>query len=122
MVTFLHAWAIRAFLEVAEPLGRTDDVETLHRQLDRIRRVADEQLWDGDWWIRGFTSDGIKIGSHENEEGKIFLEHQAWPCSPGSPRPSAGAHPWTPSASSSTRSTASTCSGRPSRPATTSAT
>ena len=42
-------------------------------------RVADEQLWDGAWWIRGYTRDGVKIGSHENEEGRIFLEHQAWP-------------------------------------------
>ncbi len=79
LVTFLHAWAIRAFLEVAEPLGRADDVARYTAELERITSVAEGQLWDGDWWIRGYTRDGVKIGSHENEEGKIFLEHQAWP-------------------------------------------
>ncbi|HWK91425.1 MAG TPA: N,N'-diacetylchitobiose phosphorylase [Luteimicrobium sp.] len=79
LVTFLHAWAIRAFLEVAEPLGRTDDVERWTAELDRIRGVADSELWDGRWWIRGYTRDGVKIGSAANDEGKIFLEHQAWP-------------------------------------------
>ncbi|PJI93756.1 GH36-type glycosyl hydrolase domain-containing protein [Luteimicrobium subarcticum] len=85
LVTFLHAWAIRAFLEVAEPLaaagrpGAGDDVARWTTELDRIRGVADSELWDGDWWIRGYTRDGVKIGSAQNDEGKIFLEHQAWP-------------------------------------------
>lgn len=79
LVTFLHAWAIRAFLEVASPLGRTDDVERWTAELERIQGVADRELWDGKWWIRGYTRDGVKIGSEQNDEGKIFLEHQAWP-------------------------------------------
>ncbi|MDH3958404.1 MAG: N,N'-diacetylchitobiose phosphorylase, partial [Actinomycetota bacterium] len=33
LVTFLHAWAIRAFLEVAEPLGRFDDVAACTAEL-----------------------------------------------------------------------------------------
>ncbi len=90
LVTFLHAWAIRAFLEVAEPLGRADDVATFTAELDRIAAVADEQLWDGAWWIRGFTRDGVKIGSDENEEGRIFLEHQPWPVIAGITTPERG--------------------------------
>ena len=90
LVTFLHAWAIRAFLELAEPLGRTEDVARYSAELDRITTVADEQLWDGAWWIRGYTRDGVKIGSHTNEEGRIFLEHQAWPVIAGITTPERG--------------------------------
>lgn len=79
LVTFLHAWAIQAFLEIARPLGRTEDVAKYEAELARIAKVADTQLWDGAWWIRGYTRDGVKIGSNDNDEGKIFLEHQAWP-------------------------------------------
>jgi N,N'-diacetylchitobiose phosphorylase len=79
LVTFLHAWAIRSFLEVAHHLGRTDDVERLTAELERIRGVANSQLWDGSWWLRGYTGDGVRIGSEDNAEGKIFLEHQPWP-------------------------------------------
>jgi N,N'-diacetylchitobiose phosphorylase len=90
LVTFLHAWAIRAFLELAEPLGRTDDVARYSAELDRITKVADAQLWDGAWWIRGYTRDGVKIGSHTNDEGRIFLEHQAWPVIAGITTPERG--------------------------------
>ncbi|OJX98227.1 N,N'-diacetylchitobiose phosphorylase [Salana multivorans] len=78
LVTFLHAWAIGAFLEVARFLGREDDVARWSAERDRIARVT-EELWDGRWWLRGFTRDGVTIGSAANAEGKIFLEHQAWP-------------------------------------------
>jgi N,N'-diacetylchitobiose phosphorylase len=79
LVTFLHAWAIRAYLEVAVHRGDPADVARWSTELERIARVADEQLWDGSWWLRGFTRDGVRIGSRENAEGRIFLEHQAWP-------------------------------------------
>ena len=79
LVTFLHAWAIQELLPVAKALGKTDDVEKYSRELERIEEVTNQELWDGDWWIRGYTHDDVKIGSAENEEGKIFLEHQAWP-------------------------------------------
>ncbi len=90
LVTFLHAWAIRAFLEVAEHRGRTDDIAQLTAELDRITRVAADQLWDGAWWVRGYTHAGVKIGSSQNEEGKIFLEHQAWPVIAGITTPERG--------------------------------
>lgn len=75
LVTFLHAWAIRAFLEVARPA----EVPRWEAELARLERVADEELWDGRWWRRGITRDGVVIGSAANDEGRIFLEHQAWP-------------------------------------------
>ncbi|WP_062076390.1 GH36-type glycosyl hydrolase domain-containing protein [Demequina globuliformis] len=79
LVTFLHAWAINAFLEVAAHRGDDEAIAKYTAERERIATVADEQLWDGKWWIRGYTRDGVKVGSNENKEGKIFLEHQAWP-------------------------------------------
>lgn len=32
----------------------------------------------GGWYLRGFTKKGIKIGTKESEEGKIFLNSQSW--------------------------------------------
>ena len=34
--------------------------------------------WDGEWYLRAYDFYGNKIGSHENEEGKIFIESQGW--------------------------------------------
>lgn len=79
LVTFLHAWALGEFISLAQHLGREEDVARFTAERDRIVEVADKRLWDGRWWVRGFTKDGVVVGSEQNDEGKIFLEHQAWP-------------------------------------------
>jgi N,N'-diacetylchitobiose phosphorylase len=78
LVSFLHVWAINAFLEAARHLGREADVEKYSAMAEQVKTRANEALWDGEWYLRGFTRKGVKIGSHENEEGKIFLEHMPW--------------------------------------------
>lgn len=78
LVSFLHCWALRLFLEMAEYLGRDEDVEEFTKILTRVTRTSNEVLWDGKWFIRGITADGRKIGSESNREGKIHLESNVW--------------------------------------------
>lgn len=74
MVSFLHHWALINFIEAAQFLGREADVKKYSAMAEKVRQACEGTLWDGEWYLRGFTKKGIKIGSHENEEGKIFLE------------------------------------------------
>jgi N,N'-diacetylchitobiose phosphorylase len=74
MVSFLHHWALLNFIEAAQFLGRAEDVQKYSAMAEKVRQACEKNLWDGDWYLRGFTRKGIKIGSHENEEGRIFLE------------------------------------------------
>ena len=78
MVTFLHFWAIRNFLELAEYLGRREDVRNYRAMLAKVQRVCDEKLWDCEWFIRGVTKNGRKIGTMQDKEGKIHLESNVW--------------------------------------------
>ena len=87
LVTFLHVWAINAFLEAARHLGRAADVERYSAMAEQVKTRANDALWDGEWYLRGYTSKGIKIGSQANEEGKIFLEHMPWAVISGSAPP-----------------------------------
>ena len=41
-----------------------------------MRDVIMKDGWDGAWFVRAYDDFGRKIGSHENEEGKIFIESQ----------------------------------------------
>ena len=59
-------------------LKRAEDVKHYSEMAERVRQACEKELWDGEWYIRGITKKGIKIGSHENEAGKIFLESNAW--------------------------------------------
>ncbi|MDY3918353.1 MAG: N,N'-diacetylchitobiose phosphorylase [Candidatus Limivivens sp.] len=78
MVSFLHVWALGAFLELAGYLERKEDVEKYGAMREHVIQVCSRELWDGEWFIRGITKSGRKIGTHEDREGRIHLESNAW--------------------------------------------
>ena len=78
MVSFLHYWAICHFLQLAEYLGRTEDVEKYQAMRERVGNVCNRELWDKEWFIRGITKNRKKIGTSEDAEGKVHLESNAW--------------------------------------------
>ena len=34
--------------------------------------------WDGEWFVRAYDAFGNKVGSHENEDGQIYIEPQGF--------------------------------------------
>ena len=78
MVSFMHHWALRAFVEAAEHLGCEQDAHEYCVLADKVRAACARELWDGEWYLRGFTSKGVKIGTRESEEGKVFIESNTW--------------------------------------------
>jgi N,N'-diacetylchitobiose phosphorylase len=78
LVSFLHVWAAMALAEMAGHLGWTDEQTHLEAIATHVTDAANRELWDGEWYLRGYTRDGVKIGSAENPEGRIFLEHMPW--------------------------------------------
>ncbi len=78
MVSFLHYWALGNFLEIASFVDQSDDVEKYTKMQQKVKEVCDKELWDKEWFIRGITKNGKKIGTFEDKEGKIHLESNAW--------------------------------------------
>ena len=78
MVSFMHYWALQFFINAAEHLDKKDDVQKYSKMADKVKTACEKVLWDGEWYLRGFTKKGLKIGTNENDEGKIFLNAQTW--------------------------------------------
>ncbi len=78
MVSFMHYWALKYFIDAAEILGYENDVQEYSKMAGRVRESIERELWDGEWYARGVTRAGIKIGVKDNKEGKIFLESNSW--------------------------------------------
>ena len=78
LVSFLHVWAIDAFLELARRCGRQQDVERYTAMAEKVRAACERVLWDGKWYIRGITASGRKIGTSNDAEGKVHMESNTW--------------------------------------------
>jgi len=83
MVAFLLVWATEHFLDAARSLGRWEDVEHYAPGLAQMKEIGRTVLWDGEWFLRGYTADGRPIGSHTAKEGKVHLESNAWAVASG---------------------------------------
>ncbi len=52
--------------------------ECVREKVAMMTEAVKKYGWDGDWFLRAYDFFGNRIGSKENEEGKIFIESQGW--------------------------------------------
>ena len=78
MVSFLHYWALKNFIALAEQLGRTEDAKHFSEMAEKVRKVCEQVLWDGKWYIRGITAKNKRIGTQEDAEGRVHMESNTW--------------------------------------------
>jgi cellobiose phosphorylase len=45
---------------------------------ESLKAALNQHGWDGSWYLQATTDDGLPLGSHENDEGKIFLMPNIW--------------------------------------------
>ena len=78
MVAFLLVWATNHFLDAARALGRKADTKKYTKLKESMEETCRKELWNGEWFLRGFTADGRAIGSREAREGKVHMESNTW--------------------------------------------
>ncbi|KUG26679.1 cyclic beta-1,2-glucan synthase [hydrocarbon metagenome] len=69
---------LNQFQEICNEIGRKEIAERLKTESDKLKRAFDEYAWDGDWFWRATKDSGEKLGSKQNEEGRIYLNAQTW--------------------------------------------
>jgi cellobiose phosphorylase len=70
--------ALKVFAETAILIGKPAEEEWSRRILEKLDASIQQYAWDGEWFMRGYRYDGMKFGSNECPEGKIFLNTQSW--------------------------------------------
>jgi N,N'-diacetylchitobiose phosphorylase len=77
-VAFQLRFALRTYIEICEVLKKPDETRWATEHLERLDENLEKHAWDGEWYLRAYRADGLKIGSKENEEASLFLEPQPW--------------------------------------------
>lgn len=78
MIAGLFVMYGREYAILAERLGKKAEADRAMRHVLQMIEAVKLYGWDGKWFLRAYDFYGNKIGSHENEEGKIFIESNGW--------------------------------------------
>lgn len=78
MIAGLFVMYGREYALLAEHVGQKAEAERAMRCVRQMMEAVRQYGWDGEWFLRAYDFYGNKIGSHENEEGKIFIESNGW--------------------------------------------
>ena len=78
MIAGLFVYCGGLYSELCSKLSLTEEAERAAKAVDAMSRAVQEYGWDGEWYLRAYDFFGGKVGSSENEEGKIFIESQGW--------------------------------------------
>ena len=78
MIAGLFVVTGRDYVALCRHLGHNNEADRAQKAVDDMVEAVEKHGWDGKWYLRAYDYFGHKIGSDENEEGKIFIESQGW--------------------------------------------
>jgi len=78
MIAGLFVYCGRQFVELLKAKGESSQARDVEAEIEKMCKAVEQFGWDGEWYLRAYDYYGNKVGSHENEEGKIFIESQGW--------------------------------------------
>lgn len=78
MIAGLFVVTGKDYVELCRRLGKPHEADRMETAVKAMENSVKVYGWDGEWFLRAYDFYGEKIGSNENEEGKIFIESQGW--------------------------------------------
>ena len=78
MIAGLFVVTAKDYVALCQKIGKEDEAKRMQKAADDMTEAVKKHGWDGEWFLRAYDFFGNKIGSNENEEGKIFIESQGW--------------------------------------------
>lgn len=68
----------RDYVELCKRIGKDEEAGRAAKYVNAMIDAVKKYGWDGEWFLRAYDYFGNKVGSDENEEGKIFIESNGW--------------------------------------------
>ena len=68
----------REYVEILKHHGDTGLIEAAEKEIAEMEKTVLTAGWDGKWFLRAYDAFSEKVGSHECEDGQIFIEPQGF--------------------------------------------
>ncbi len=76
-LTLATAHALQLWADIRER-SQADIAQEFRQGAVDFNAAMNQHLWDGEWYARGITDDGVVFGTRADSEGRIFLNPQSW--------------------------------------------
>ena len=77
-LTLASAYALTQWAAICARRGDDALAGEFRASADACNAAMNTHLWDGDWYGRGITDDGVAFGISADREGRVFLNPQSW--------------------------------------------
>ncbi|MDC7227789.1 MAG: glycosyl transferase [Spirochaetales bacterium] len=85
MIAGMLVYAGREYAALCDAAERLVETGVLNGEADYVRAAVDKMSkiilsegWDGEWFLRAYDAESRKVGSSENDAGRIFIEPQGF--------------------------------------------
>ncbi len=86
-VAFQVCLGLSVYAEIAERQGKPAEAAWALEQRKKMEANIQASTWDGEWFIWAIAEDGTVYGTHEYEEGQVYLNTQLWAVLSGAATP-----------------------------------
>ncbi|WP_420430072.1 GH36-type glycosyl hydrolase domain-containing protein [Kordiimonas sp.] len=77
-LTLASAYAFQEWAAICEMVGAVGVATEMKLMAEACNQAANKYIWDGKWYARGITDDGVSFGVEKDDEGRIYLNPQSW--------------------------------------------
>ena len=72
------AYALNLWADICAAHQQAVLAQEFRAAAQSVNASVNQYLWDGEWFGRGITDDGVVFGVSKDPEGRIFLNPQSW--------------------------------------------
>ena len=66
------------YADICHISGLTEEENAVRSHVDDMYKAVLDAGWDGEWFLRAYDAESRKVGSHECEDGQIYIEPQGF--------------------------------------------
>ena len=77
-VAFQLRFGLTTYAQIAEVLDKPDQTAWALAEREQLDTNIQACAWDGDWFIWAIGEDSTVYGTHQYEEGQVYLNTQVW--------------------------------------------
>lgn len=66
------------YADICHIAGLSEEENAVRSHVDDMYKTVLDAGWDGEWFLRAYDAESRKVGSHECEDGQIYIEPQGF--------------------------------------------